>query len=412
MKKVLMIAFHYPPLRGSSGIQRTLKFSCYLPAHGWQPLVLTAQPHAYPQVGDDQMGEIPPTVVVKRAWALDTVRHLSLGGFYWQAMASPDRWVSWWLGAMPTALRLVREHQPQVLWSTYPIATAHLIGLTLHRLTGIPWVADFRDPMTEPTYPPNRLQWLFCRGIERATVQRCVRAVFTTPGALRTYRERYPTVPEARWSLIANGYDEENFLGAERAASQRSRSSERLTLVHSGLLYPSERDPRAFFAAVAQLRRAQHVSPQNLQIILRASGHEETYGQYLRTHGLEDIVVLAKHVSYQEALAEMLRADGLLLFQAANSNDQIPAKTYEYLRAQRPIFAMTDPHGDTANLLRTTGITSIVPLDAQEQIAQGLHTFLQQLRTGQMILPPLAEVQRHSRMARTKELATLFDVLS
>lgn len=411
MKKVLMIAFHYPPLRGSSGIQRTLKFSRYLPTYGWQPIVLTAQPQAYSQTGNDQMGEIPPSVIVERAWALDTMRHLSIGGMYWKAMASPDRWVSWWLGAMPAALRLVREHRPQVLWSTYPIATAHLIALTVHRLTGIPWVADFRDPMTEPGYPPGRMLWRLCRGLERAAVQRCVRAVFTTPGALRTYKTRYPTVPDTRWSLIENGYDEENFLDAEHSPPKQAPPGGRIVLVHSGLLYTSERDPRAFFAAVAQLRRTQHITPENLQIILRASGAEETYSQYLRTHGIEDIVRLAAHIPYREALTEMLQADGLLLFQSANSNDQIPAKTYEYLRARRPIFAMTDAQGDTAHLLRTSGVTSIVPLHDQEQIAQGLLTFLQQIRTCHSVIPPLAVVQRHSRLARTQELAALLDTL-
>src|SRR5215510_13823207 len=99
MNKILMIAFHYPPLRGSSGIQRTLKFSRYLPDYGWQPIILTAKPQAYPQVGEDQLHEIPESVPVIRAFALDTARHLSFRGYYLRRMALPDRWVSWWLGA-------------------------------------------------------------------------------------------------------------------------------------------------------------------------------------------------------------------------------------------------------------------------------------------------------------------------
>jgi hypothetical protein len=81
VKRVLMIAFHYPPLRGSSGIQRTLKFSQYLPDSDWHPVVLSAHPRAYPNTGNDQMGEISTTVrarrEVHRAFASDTSTYLS-----------------------------------------------------------------------------------------------------------------------------------------------------------------------------------------------------------------------------------------------------------------------------------------------------------------------------------------------
>jgi hypothetical protein len=77
-----MIAFHYPPLRGSSGIQRTLQFSRYLPEYGWQPLVLTASSKVYTEVGDELLGEIPAYVPVQRAFALDIARHLTFRGAY------------------------------------------------------------------------------------------------------------------------------------------------------------------------------------------------------------------------------------------------------------------------------------------------------------------------------------------
>ena len=84
MTKALMAAFRYPPFRGSSGLQRILKFSHYLPSRGWQPIVLTLNAIAYPQVGDDQLREIPAGVPVKRAFALDTARHLAIRGSYFR----------------------------------------------------------------------------------------------------------------------------------------------------------------------------------------------------------------------------------------------------------------------------------------------------------------------------------------
>src|SRR5262245_26076941 len=87
MRRVLMIAYHYPPLRGSSGIQRTLAFSRDLREHGWEPIVLTAHPRAYEKVGDDQLRDIPEGIAVHRPFALDTARHLALGGRYLKALA-------------------------------------------------------------------------------------------------------------------------------------------------------------------------------------------------------------------------------------------------------------------------------------------------------------------------------------
>src|SRR5215470_2462779 len=129
--RVLMIAYHFPPLRGSSGIQRTLRFVQYLPERGWQPYVLAPHARAYGAVGDDLMQELPSGLVVERAFALDAARHLAIRGRYLGGLAIPDRYVYWVLGAVPAGLGLIRRYRPKVLWSTYPIATAHLIGYLL-----------------------------------------------------------------------------------------------------------------------------------------------------------------------------------------------------------------------------------------------------------------------------------------
>ena len=158
-----MVAYHFPPLRGSSGIQRTLRFCRYLPDFGWTPLVLTASERAYEDIDDNSRVEIPQGLVVRRAFALNTARQLSFGGRYPTLLAVPDRWVSWLAGGVLAGLAMIRRARPSVIFSTYPIATAHLIGLALHRLTGLPWVADFRDPMAQEGYPADPRIWRNCR---------------------------------------------------------------------------------------------------------------------------------------------------------------------------------------------------------------------------------------------------------
>ncbi len=406
-----MVAYHFPPMNVSSGIQRTLRFAQYLPERDWEPVVLTAHPRVYSGVSAASLAELPPHLQVRRAFALDTARHLSLRGVYPQWLALPDRWSSWWLGAVPAGLSLIRRLRPAVLWSTYPIATAHLIAYTLHRLTGIPWVADFRDPMAQADYPPSALEHRAFEWIEYQALKHCERAVFTAPGALRLYAERYPDIPKSRLTIIENGYDESSFAGAEQLPGPVGLANGPLLLVHSGTVYPSERDPRPFFGALSELQRDGGVKPGELKVVLRATGCDDYLRGLIASYGIDGIVTLEPTIPYRAALAEMLAADGLLVLQAANCNYQVPAKLYEYLRARRPIIALTDPAGDTAGVLRNAGIDTIARLDSQEEISRLLMRFIDLLRHQRAPVATEANVAAASRRARTIELAKVLDAV-
>lgn len=412
-RKVLIVAYHYPPVAGSSGIQRTLKFSAYLRDHGWEPIVLTVNPRAYERVDGGQLADIPPGLRVERAFALNSARQLSIKGRYLRVTAIPDNWVSWWPAGVWRGLQIIRQERPAAIFSTFPIATAHMIALTLQRLSGLPWVADFRDNMTDPEFPRDPLTWRFNRRLEAACVRRCTRAVFTTPGALQMYAERYPALPKSRWAIIENGYDEANFDQAERGLERRPLGTPgQRVLVHSGVLYPEERDPRPFFAALAALKGEAVLSATRLRVVLRATGSDEHYRPLLRQYGIDDLVELAAPVPYSDALREMLLADGLLLFQAAMCNHQIPAKLYEYLRAGKPVLALTDPKGNTADALRAAGSGDhIVDLTSETDIREGLRRFLATMDLGTLKGTDPATASLHSRRARTAELAALLDKL-
>jgi len=403
VNKVLMLAFHFPPQRGSSGIQRTVKFAQYLPAHGWEPLVLSAHPRAYPDAGG---AAYAGPARVTRAFALDAARQLALRGRYSRLFALPDRWAAWVLGAVPAGLRLVRRERPALIWSTYPIASAHLAALVLHRLTGLPWIADLRDPMIDAVHPSDPWTRRAAAWVERQTVRHCSRAVCTTPGAVRSYRLRYPALPPERFCLIENGYDEEEFTSALPAPRPPDGP---FRLLHSGIVYPLERDPGPLFAALARLQREGVLAAGDFRLVLRAPVHEALLAALAREHGVMDLVEIAPSLPYGAALGEMLAADGLLVLQAANCNDQVPAKLYEYLRAGRPVLALTDPLGDTAGVMRAAGIDTLAPLDDAEAIAAALARFLALARSGQAPLAPPAFVRAQARQARTVQLAALLD---
>ena len=410
VKRVLMIAFHYPPAFGSSGVQRALKFSQYLPEHGWLPVVLTVNERAHERRSPSQLEDIPSGVIVKRAFALDAARHLAVRGRYSRTLALPDRWASWLLGAVPGALALIRRYRPQVLWSTYPIATATLAAYLVHRLSGVPWVLDLRDPMVDESFPADRWVRRVHGWIERRALRAATRIVTTAPGTQRVYEERYGLAP-GRAVCIPNGYDEENFAQAVRLAAT-PRAFGPMHLLHSGILYPEERDPRPFFAALRALACRRVIDADKLQVTLRATGHDGILSAMIQEAGVGDIVKLEPGIPYTEALAEMMTADGLLVFQAASCNHQIPAKLYEYMRSGRPILAVTDPAGDTAATLREAGATTIARLDDAADIERTLEKFIGLLRARAApgVAPETAA--RYSRRAQTANLAAVFDAVA
>lgn len=411
MKRVLMVAFHFPPQAGGSGLLRALKFCRYLPEFGWLPTVLTAHPRAYEHLEESQLREIPAEVAVFRAFALNTQRHLSFHGRYLRWTGLPDRWASWCLGAVPMGLWAIRKHRSQIIWTTYPIATAVLIGWILHRLTGRPWVVDFRDSMTEDEYPRDPSTRRVYRWIERRAVQRGARLVFTARSTIQMYRKRYPWLPPEKCLLIPNGYDEEDFRDILRVESTQKPAMGPTRILHMGLLYPEERDPIPFFRALSRLKKEGQVSAAKLRIELRASGFDDVYAPLVRELALDDLVHFLPALPYQQALQDGSGADGLMLFQAANCDHQIPAKLYEYLRLRKPILALTSESGDTAAVLRESGGATIVDLASEEAIYRALPAFLASLQADQHSLPDEQKVMRYSRENQARELAACFSQL-
>ena len=410
MHRVLMIAYHYPPLAGSSGIQRTLRFSQDLPSFGWQPSVLSAHPRAYENVSDDMMRDIPGGVDVSRAFALDARRHLSLFNRYPGWIARPDRWLSWLLGAVFTGLKMIQRHQPAVIWSTYPIPTAHLIGYWLSRLSGLPWVADFRDPMAHLGYPSDPATWRSYLRVEQKVFAQAHRMVFTTPGAARLYQNRYPE-QASRIQVIENGYDESSFPEPELVTGGLALNPGKVTLLHSGIVYPEWRNPQGLFAALRELIDKKLVDSVHFRLRFRASEHTDFLAALSATYGLDDLVQILPPIGYQAALAEMCAADGLLVLQSADCNDQIPAKVYEYIRATKPVLGLCGAGSDTATVLQRAGMQNLAPLESTQLIGVALVNFLATLQNSASSPSNIKFVESFSRFSKASDLAQLLNAV-
>lgn len=404
-----MIAYHFPPLAGSSGIQRSLRFVQHLPRFGWEPLVLSANARAYERTSQDLDGEIPAGTVVRRAFALDAARHLALAGRHLASTARPDRWTSWRFDGVRQGMRLIDEFQPRAIWSTFPIATAHVIAAELHRRTALPWIADFRDPMAQEGYPPDPKTWQQFEAIEANAIRNARFSMFTTPSAVRDYRDRYAQQAE-RILLLENGYDEDTFAAVEQAGDTSAPLHPgAVTLLHSGIVYSAERDPTQLFEALGRLRQSGDIVPGTFKLRFRASANDQLLHRLAAEHAVEPLVDICPPIDYREALREMLRADALLVMQGANCNDQIPAKIYEYQRAGRPILCLTDPAGDTAAVMRGAGGNAIARLDRADEIVAMLPDFVRAVRAHAVATPDAEAVRSASRRSRTEVLAHRLD---
>lgn len=415
-ERVLLVAFHFPPLGESSGLLRSFCFARDLLTHGWEVRVLTVNPRVHATVRQDLLERLPKEVDVEQVFALDAATDMSLFGRYPDWLALPDRWWSWALFAGLRGLWKWRQWRPKVVWSTYPIATAHLIGCFLSRVTGTPWVADFRDPMVEQNERTG--EWVprdaRLRGarlwVEALCARHATALVFCTESARQICVERYGRAIEDKCFVIANGYDEESFRDIESAAAGSApvQTPARITLLHSGVIYDSpDRDPSAFFAALARLKQHPVVKAGGLCVRLRASGNDRKLGELARQSGCDDMVELVGSVPYHEALREMMAVDGLLIFQGYTSNPAIPAKLYEYLRTGRPIFAMAHAQGETARLVHREKAGVVVDLEDSAAIELALASFLGELRAGRARGADGATVRQHARAARAEELAGL-----
>ncbi|RLA51359.1 MAG: glycosyltransferase [Gammaproteobacteria bacterium] len=417
-KRLLMIAYHYPPCHGSSGLQRTLAFTRYLTRYGWDPALLTVSVGAYEKTSNSLMNAVPADMPIERVMTLDIARHLSLSGRYPASLAVPDRWVSWRLAAIRKVNKLVNEFRPDAIWSTYPIATAHMIGSFVARKSGLPWVADMRDPMveydpyTDTHFPESERIRRSRLRIEKNVVEGASKIIFCTEGARSICLDRYGSHQSDNYHVVPNGYDDAAFVQAEhRLKRSRDVAQTGYKLLHSGTVYPdSDRGPEALFEAIHNLSE-RDVLPPGFRLTLRATGHDDYLERLIKKFKIDGLVELAPMVTYQLALDEMLNSDALLVIQGPSSNPAIPAKLYEYFRARKPILGLLHPEGDTSALLQSLNAGVVAPLDDPGRIAAAMQELLSCDKRDRSLTVSDRDLPKFSRETQTGDLARVLNSL-
>jgi len=408
IKKVLLISYHFPPISGSSGYLRALKFATYLPDFGYTPIILTANPASYDDLDERMLEKLPGNLNIRRAFAFNLKKHLSIFGKYPGFIALPDQFASWIPFAVMQGIKLIKKNRIDLIFSTYPVASAHLAGLILNKMTKVPWIVDFRDPMWDDYSVFGSSQMRVRKFIEKKAVQNADYIICTTDSIRRLILERFDTLSKNRITTIPNGYDENDFTNVNFNVGQTGP----IKFIHTGLLERIDRDPFPFFEGVKLFIKNEHANGANFHIEFYGSGSENMYREKVTALELQDIIKIRERIPYGEILNAMVAADALLLFQGPTCNTQIPAKFYEYLRIGKPILALTTSNGETGKLVSQTNSGEVVDIENPEAIANKLEEWYQKVRK-KKALPSAAKnvAEKYSRRAQTSDLAKCFDLV-
>ena len=393
-------------------MQRSLKFATHLPSLGVETHVLAPDDPKW--IHRDEQLRLPT-----QAW-IHRVRYVGPAGrrpaeelhgtqglariskqaeLFGRRLLVPDENVTWALTAIPAAIRLVKREGIDVVLTTSPPNSVHLVGSAVKRATGARWVADLRDSLT--AHPHRRYESLAVRIKEKGssavarTVARSADAIVAVSDAIA--EEARGLDPKGEVVTIANGCDFDDFAGLEYEPNKR------FWITHTGSFF-GKRDPRPFLTALARSKTDT--------VARFVGGFRAADREWAEALGLGERLELLPHGPRRAALELQRDSEALLLLipeADGRGRGVLSGKVFEYLAAERPILAAVPPDGAAAELIRETGAGVVASPDDPDELQEALEALYERWRGGQLNGTPLAPAvrERLSRRARTQELAEL-----
>lgn len=422
-KQVLMISYFFPP-SPSVGALRPARFFEYLPDFGWQPHVLTIIPAADLPTSD------PPHIVrthyispwkwreqrspsnsndaapwslrqaAQRTSVRQTLYFLLRHVLPMSSVRMPDATLGWYPFAVQAGCKLIQHHKFDLIWSTAGPPTTHLIAARLCRLTGLPWIADFRDPWAL-NFQERRLPWF--QNVEEWLEQWVLKPANRVTTVSEGFKAVLSRLHHQPIDVIYNGYE-------ASIDNNPVALDTRFSLRYTGSLYPEMRDMRPFLQALAQARAAE----PSFQPCVEFIGPElNWFAELASSYGLDDIVTCFKPVSRSTALDLQRRATGLLLFDwsADDKPGWLPVKMFEYMQTGRPILEIGSQQRESAATIARcrAGVTVEQPDDIQAVLRHWWHEFQQ---TGTVAsTTDKNQVSQYTRRRQTERLAEVFNAL-
>ena len=421
MKKVLFIAYYFPPL-GMGGTQRALKFVKYLPDFGWQPTVLTVKDILY-WARDDKMLDDLENVRVIRTDSFDFQRlytkllHPPLHEPHQRTKSSgkgklefinkhiipffflPDNKILWKWHVLKTVEKLYKEEKFDAVITTSPPHSAHLIGHKIAKKYNIKWVADFRDAWTDGMYVYDKT--LIHKNINHYFENKvCVKsdAIVCTAPSVIDHLSRH--VDRKKISFIPNGYDQDDF------NISQTNDNKHYTICYSGSVSQASR-PDAFFQALVRIRENSPYIYDQIKVNFVGLDISGELDDAIKKYGLSDRVNIIGYRSHQEMMAFLANSDLLLLIALGGDKAKyIPGKAFEYIGSGKPILLIGDVK-DTLDILKNySHCFSFLPFKVDriaEKIEQLVHN------RAEYIEPDPGFQQQFCRKNQTGQLAQILN---
>jgi glycosyltransferase involved in cell wall biosynthesis len=345
VRTLLVLTYHFPP-SAASGTFRLLGFARHLPKFGWQPIVVAPPRIPWEPVDDQLLRQVPAGTPV---CAVPYPQSRLFKGVRWlfpNAVWLPRAWRA--------SIRMMHTHQPGALLTSGPPHCVHLLGRSLKRRFGIPWIADFRDPWFSDgklDFGHSLWPW-FEAQCEKAVMRDCDAIVANAPAAARGMQAAFPQQAH-KIVTLTNGFDLEAF----PAPDDPPVAGNVINILHTGEVYGG-RDPRPLLDALQELQRQPLCDGRTVRLSFlgRSKDNGLNLAGEIESRGLRQVVDLGQQVPYEHVLHALVRADILLLLDSPGRRAGIPAKLYEYFGAGRPILALAEHDRDVGWALRTSGV--------------------------------------------------------
>ena len=434
MKRVLIISYYWPPT-GGSGVQRWVKFAKYLPSEGWQPVIYTPENPEQLAVDESLAAEVPEAAEVVKTRIIEPYelykKLLRRSGHSKEAvevnpvnaqnkslLQKAAMWVRGnlfrpdprclWIGPSVRFLKkYLSEHPVDLIVSTGPPQSMHMIGLRLSRETGLPWIADFRDPWTKIFYfkhlsmTPATERWH--KKMEKMVLDEASAVVAVSP----LVQQEFQAMTDTPVELITNGFDECDF-SSEPCTEAYGGASQEFTITHTGL-FAADGNPTVLWDVLAEKCHADEAFRKLLRIKLIGKTDDQIL-KALKDRGLESSLINMGYQTHSVAVEQQRQASVLILplRKEPEYRAVLPGKLFEYLASQRPILGIGQPDGAMAMIVNETGTGTVIDWNDKEGISQYIEQCWKRHLEGRLSSDG-ADLSRFTRRSLTRRMAGLFD---
>ncbi len=437
MKRVLIITYYWPPT-GGSGVQRWVKFARYLPQEGWLPVIYTPENPEQLAVDTTLEAEVPAEAEIiktritepyelykkflrksghsKEAVEVNPVNAQNKSFLQKVAMwirgnlFRPDPRCMWIGPSVRFLKKYLKEHPVDLIVSTGPPQSMHLIGRRLARETGLPWVVDFRDPWTKIFYfkhlsmMKSTVKWH--ERMERKVLDEADTVVAVSPLVQKEFQEMTQTPVE----LITNGFDENDFIAAGHPEAAGGADAD-FVITHTGL-FAADGNPTVLWEVLAEkcLNDKQFKEKLKIKLIGRT---DIQITEALEKAGLTENCIDMGYQPHAAAVEEQRKASLLILplRKEPEYKAVLPGKLFEYLASWRPVLGIGQPDGAMSMVLNTTKTGVVLDWNDRKSIARYVDFCWEKHKKGELNVED-ADISRFTRRELTASMARLFDTLT